>query len=139
MGTAMAESSGRNEPVVTPATGVSESSRAAKLPAPRRRFCQRIRRAVGDAVGPTGQRDVRPLHAEGTGVGGAVIWVVQRGDDVVEQVLYTQPQAVQIMLRRERQVGAVLRAGAIDAVGRRPVATSGTYSRSTHSGEAMRY
>ena len=45
------------------------------------------RRAVGNAVGPTEQRDPRPLHTEGTSIGSAVTGAVHHADDLVEQVI----------------------------------------------------
>ena len=99
-GTAMAASSGRSFPVVTPATGVSESSSAASS-RPRAAVA-----AIASAasfvipVGPAGQRDARPLHPQRAGVGGAVGRIVQSGDDVVEQVLNVQAHAIQVPLRR---------------------------------------
>ena len=87
--------------------------------APRRRAGERLRSAFGLAVGPTGKRNARPAHAESSGIGLAVGGVVQHGKDMVEQVLYAQPQAVEIVLRRTRQVGFARRAEAVVAQPRR--------------------
>ena len=76
--------------------GVQQGS---QFPAALRRRGQSFRSTVDVAVRPSQQRNARPFHAEGTGVGGSVTGIVQCGDDVVEQVLDTQAQTVQITLR----------------------------------------
>ena len=73
LGTATRATSGRNEPVVTPATGVSESSNAASSrprAADAREF---LRRSSCGSIGPAGQRDAGPFHPERAGVGRAVL------------------------------------------------------------------
>ena len=42
---------------------------------------------LGEGVGAVGQGDAGPAHAQTAGVGLAVGGVVQRGEDVVEEVL----------------------------------------------------
>ena len=69
--------------------------------------CRRF--GVG-AVGPAGEGDARPLHAQRPGVGFAVGGVVKGGEDVVEQVFDAQAEAVEIASRRGRQVRAATRA-----------------------------
>ena len=69
-----------------------------QFPTSGRRRGQLIRRAGVVAIWPARQRDARSVHAKRSGVGQPVLRVVQRGDDMVEQVLNVQPQAIQIAL-----------------------------------------
>ena len=41
---------------------------------------------LGFALWPAGKRDARPLHAQGPDIGLPVGWIVQGGQDMVEQV-----------------------------------------------------
>ena len=85
---------------------------AGKLTAPRRRAGQCRRRTCVLAVTPARKRDARPFHAQRSGVGLAVGRIVQRGQNMVEQVFDARSEPVEIALRRGGEVRAVL-AGSI--------------------------
>ena len=69
----------------------------------------------GREIGPAGQRDARPLHAQRTGVGLAVGGIVQHGERVVEQVFHAHAEAVEVTPGRRREVGAPPQAVPIDS------------------------
>ena len=84
-----------------------------QLPAPGGGDAQLVGSSGIVAVGPAGQWDAGPLHAQRAGVGLAVGRVVQHRQRVVEQVLDSQPRPVQVRLRRRRQVGTALLSTAV--------------------------
>ena len=66
---------------------------------------------LGFAVRPARQRDARPFHAQCVRVGLPVRRIVQDSQHVVEQVLDTETEAVEIPLRRSRKIGTAFGAG----------------------------
>ena len=60
----------------------------------------------GREIGPAGERDARPLHAQRARVGLAVGGIVQHGEHVVEQVFHAHAEAVEVTPGRGREVGA---------------------------------
>ena len=62
--------------------------------------------AVAVAIGPGGEGDAGPLHAQRAGVGDAVGGVVEDGEDVVEEVLDAEAEGVEVARGGGGKVGA---------------------------------
>ena len=73
------------------------------------------RRVVAFAVGPAGEGDAGPFHAQRAGVGLAVGGVVEGGEDVVEQVFDIETEAVEVAACGSGDVGAAARVFAVVA------------------------
>ena len=69
-------------------------------------FCSRSTRVccihrlfgIGEAR-PAGQRDARPLHAQGAGIGRTVGGVMKHGKRMVEEVFYIHAETFEVSLR----------------------------------------
>ena len=91
---------------MTPGTGVSGSRSAGQFAAAGGGGGEFFGGAVAVAVGPGGEGDAGPLHAQRAGVGDAVGGVVEDGEDVVEEVLDAEAEGVEVGGRGGGEVGA---------------------------------
>ena len=111
----MAAISGRSAPVGDAGDGCFGVEQAGELASAGGGGGEVDRRARGVAVGPAGEGDAGPLHAQRAGVGRAVGGIVQHGERVVEQVFHAHAEAVEVAPGGGREVGAALWAVLISA------------------------
>ena len=76
-----------------------------QLPAPRGRSSKRSRGTVGVTLRPAGKRDAGPFHLERASVGCAVGWIVEGGEDMVEEVFDICAQPIKVTCGRGREIG----------------------------------